>query len=141
MHYLAEVLHVTQHDLRRGLLAMRQGTHGARDFANRFEQVARAAGLGMEEAKVDLLAALNDETKRLLESRLGAHLQLRLGLSAMAVMTPSQYLDYVTMQELISMLQVSQTLGSGVATDLGASAAAKPRRKRNPTQQAVDLVN
>ena len=26
VHYLAEVLHVTQHDLRRGLLAMKQGT-------------------------------------------------------------------------------------------------------------------
>ena len=61
----------------------------------------------MEEAKVDLLAALNDETRRLLEARLGAHLQLRIGLPAMAMLTPSQFLDYVTMPELISMLQVT----------------------------------
>ena len=61
----------------------------------------------MEEAKVDLLAALNKETKRQLEARLGAHLQLRIGLPAMAMMTPSQFLDHVTMPELISMLQVT----------------------------------
>ena len=56
---------------------------------------------------MDLLAALNGETRRLLEARLGAHLQLRIGLPAMAMMTPSQFLDYVTMPELISMLQVT----------------------------------
>ena len=56
---------------------------------------------------MDLLAALNDETRRLLEARMGAHLQLCIGLPAMAMMTPSQFLDYVTMPELISMLQVT----------------------------------
>ena len=68
---------------------MNQMTWTARDFANRFEQVAREALVDVEAAKGLLLSALNEDTRRVLEARLGSHLQLKLGLPAMAMLTQS----------------------------------------------------
>ena len=68
---------------------MKQGAWTARDFANRFEQVAREALVDFKAAKGLLLSALNEDTRRVLEARLGSHLQLKLGLLAMATLTQS----------------------------------------------------